>query len=235
MANKHPYVLTIIDMQYKFVPLAYVEFIDKVTRLVKDAIKDNAFIVVAHYGTTIVQEKCHLESTIWDIMMLLDDYKHKAFVNREHCNKSKVIISAIDKLELKERTIKVCGLYTELCIHDTVNGLAKRLPNGFRIELFLDACFYHSVKGLNEALSNFEEIDNVSVIGNVPNKYDRANWMVLSGAVVVMIIGLFVCWFVLDRTSWMVLSEAVIGMIVGLLVCWFVGLFWIAQKLIYLH
>ena len=170
----YPYILTIVDVQYKFNPFQDTDAICKVCELVNTAIIDKAFIVLAHYGSELVQKRKHSESTIWSIIMMLDNYEHKAFVNREHCNKEPVIIPVIANLHLDQRLIKVCGLYTDLCVHDTVKGLIKKLPE-FKIELFMDACIYYSDTGLCKAVINFRKIDNLVMINEPVETMERDN------------------------------------------------------------
>ena len=159
-----PYVLTIIDVQYKFDPCE-TAVLQNIYGMVERAVQDGAFIIVAHYGDVIVREKGHPESTLSSILSRIADYGHTAFVAREHRNKSPVIVPIINGLNLASQTVKVCGLYTDLCIHDTIRGLLRSLPGEYNVEVFLDACIYYRKTGLYRSLARFGKMNRLTTIG----------------------------------------------------------------------
>ena len=118
-ANKHihPYVLCIIDMQpYGFNNSNLI--IENVVDLVRAAIVDKAFIVIAQF---IRCGETHLS-----IINELQHYPYKEYVWHHKNDKSKKIQEVVNRRNIFVRQIKVCGVNTEYCVKDTVHGLAKK-------------------------------------------------------------------------------------------------------------
>jgi nicotinamidase-related amidase len=117
MNNKHPYVLCIIDMQ----PDGFTNsnfIIENVLQLVKQAITNKAFIVIAQFkgcGET------HL-----NIVNEIQNYPYKKYIWHNKNDKSKPIKAALTRIFVRQ--MKVCGVNTEYCVKDTVHGLAKKFP-----------------------------------------------------------------------------------------------------------
>ena len=119
LSNKHihPYVLCIIDMQ----PIGFNNsklIIENVLQLVKKAIINKAFIVIAQFkgcGETHI-----------NIINEIQKYKYKKYVWHNKNDKSKPIQEVLISLNIFVRQIEICGVNTEYCIKDTVNGLAKK-------------------------------------------------------------------------------------------------------------
>jgi nicotinamidase-related amidase len=119
LTNKHfhPYVLCIIDMQ----PVGFSNstiIIDTVLHLVREAIQNKAFIVVAQF-------KCS-GATHVNIINEMHDYPYKQYVWHNKNDKSKPIKEVLNHLNIFVRQIKVCGVNTEYCVKDTVHGLSKK-------------------------------------------------------------------------------------------------------------
>lgn len=116
----HPYVLCIIDMQ----PIGFdtsVFIIENVLQLVREAIINKAFIVVAQF------KGCGKTHT--DILNEIQEYPYKIFITHNKNNKSKPIFEALNGLKIFVRQLKICGVNTEYCVKDTVHGLAKKFFN----------------------------------------------------------------------------------------------------------
>jgi len=119
LADKHihPYVLCIIDMQ----PVGFSNsnlIIENVLHLVREAIVDKAFIVIAQFkgcGETHI-----------NIINEIQEYPYKEYVWHNKNDKSKPIQEVLKSLNVFVRQMKVCGVNTEYCVKDTVHGLAKK-------------------------------------------------------------------------------------------------------------
>ena len=119
LSNKHihPYVLCIIDMQ----PVGFNNsnlIIENVVQLVRAAVVDKAFIVIAQFkgcGETHV-----------NIVRAIEKYPYKEYVCHHKNDKSKPIKEALNRHSIFTRQMKVCGVNTEYCVKDTVHGLAKK-------------------------------------------------------------------------------------------------------------
>ena len=119
LLNKHihPYVLCIIDMQ----PIGFSNsnlIIENVLQLVKEAIINKAFIVIAQF------KRCG--STHINIVNEIQTYPYKIYIWHTKNDKSKPIQEVLNSLKIFVRQIKVCGVNTEYCVKDTVHGLAKK-------------------------------------------------------------------------------------------------------------
>jgi hypothetical protein len=104
--------------------------IEPVLQLVRQAIVDNAFIVIAHYkgcGETHPQ-----------IRQELQHYLNKAFIWHNKNDKSKPIKTELLCRQIFVRELRVCGVNTEYCVKDTVHGLAKKFA--ILIQVIEEAC-----------------------------------------------------------------------------------------------
>ena len=119
LSNKHihPYILCIIDMQ----PAGFKNsnlIIENVLQLVREAIANKAFIVIAQF------KGCGI--THINIIDALQKYPYKEYLWHNKNDKSKPIKELLKSLNIFVRQIKVCGVNTEYCVKDTVHGLAKK-------------------------------------------------------------------------------------------------------------
>jgi nicotinamidase-related amidase len=131
LSNKHlhPYVLCIIDMQ----PVGFnnSEFIiENVLQLVREAIVNKAFIVIAQFNGC---GETHI-----NIINEIQYYPYKEYVWHNKNDKSKPIQEVLNSLHIFEREIKICGVNTEYCVKDTVHGLAKKFH--IPIKVIENAC-----------------------------------------------------------------------------------------------
>ena len=113
--HRHPYVLSIIDMQPDGFSNSTL-VLENVLQLVKEAIINNAFIVIAQFkgcGETHI-----------NIINDLQNYPYKKYVWHHRNDKSKPIQAVLNGIFVRQ--IVVCGVNTEYCIKDTVHGLAKK-------------------------------------------------------------------------------------------------------------
>jgi nicotinamidase-related amidase len=129
LSNKHihPYVLCIIDMQ----PVGFNNsnlIIENVLHLVREAIVNKAFIVIAQFKGS---GETHI-----NIINEIQTYPYKKYVWHNKNDKSKPIQEALKNIFVRQ--MKVCGVNTEYCVKDTVHGLAKKFP--IPIKVIENAC-----------------------------------------------------------------------------------------------
>lgn len=125
----HPYVLCIIDMQPKGFNNCLL-IVENVLHLVRKAIADKAFIVIAQFkgcGPT------HL-----NIEKELHTYSYKEYVTHNKNDKSKPIQEVVNRRGILLKEMHVCGVNTEYCVKDTVHGLAKKFH--ISIKVIENAC-----------------------------------------------------------------------------------------------
>ena len=125
----HPYVLCIIDMQPKGFNNSN-SIIENVMNLIRRAILDKAFIVIAQF------KNCG--ETHDHIIAKLNTYPFKEYLWHNKNDKSKPIKEILIERSILVRQLKVCGVNTEYCIKDTVNGLAKKF--NIPIKVIEEAC-----------------------------------------------------------------------------------------------
>lgn len=148
----HPYVLCIIDIQ----PVGFENalFILKdVLKLVKDAILENAFIVVAQFT------RCG--ETHEEIRKELQNYPYKEYLWHNKKDKSNKIREILISRNLFVRNLKVCGVNTEYCVKDTVRGLSKKFT--VPIQVIEKSC-NGSENHVEEAFRQMKGYKNVDVI-----------------------------------------------------------------------
>jgi nicotinamidase-related amidase len=104
--------------------------IGNVMNLIRRAILDKAFIVIAQF------KKCG--ETHDHITAELNTYPYKVYLWHNKNDKSKPIKEILIERGILVRQLKVCGVNTEYCIKDTVNGLAKKF--NIPIKVIEEAC-----------------------------------------------------------------------------------------------
>jgi nicotinamidase-related amidase len=90
--------------------------IENVLQLVREAVVDKAFIVIAQF------KGCG--ETHRNIINEIQKYPYKKYIWHNKNDKSKPIQEALHNIFVRQ--MKVCGVNTEYCVKDTVHGLAKK-------------------------------------------------------------------------------------------------------------
>jgi nicotinamidase-related amidase len=120
----HPYVLCIIDMQPRGFNNCLL-IVENVLHLVREAIADQAFIVIAQFkgcGPTHINLEKEMHT-----------YSSKEYVWHNKNDKSQPIKEALHRRGIFVREIRVCGVNTEYCVKDTVHGLAKKFHVSIKV------------------------------------------------------------------------------------------------------
>lgn len=129
--REHPYILTIIDMQEHFTTAHNPRTLKNVIHLVRKAISDHAYIIVAQYRRS--------GKTLEPIRGLIRLYRHHSYAIADHNDKSGAIYR---KLLLRGQShipkMFICGVNLDACVHDTVWGLHNKYFG--KICIISDAC-----------------------------------------------------------------------------------------------
>jgi nicotinamidase-related amidase len=104
--------------------------IENVLQLVREAIVNKAFIVIAQFNGC---GETHI-----NIINEIQYYPYKEYVWHNKNDKSKPIQEVLNSLHIFAREIKICGVNTEYCVKDTVHGLAKKFH--IPIKVIENAC-----------------------------------------------------------------------------------------------
>ena len=70
---------------------------------------------------------------------LLRGYLHKAKIKKNDDDGSNEIIRALNRRNFPQQVLRVCGVNTDCCVHDTVVGLLRKLHKT-KVEVIKDAC-----------------------------------------------------------------------------------------------
>jgi len=99
--------------------------IENVLQLVREAIADKAFIVIAQYKGS---GETHIK-----IINEIKYYPYKEYIWHNKNDKSKPIQEKLKNLNIFVRQLKICGVNTEYCIKDTVHGLTKKFHSPIKV------------------------------------------------------------------------------------------------------
>lgn len=127
------YTLCVIDMQAQFHVSPDSAVAKNVSREIRQAIADDAYILFVEYkdcGDTLPE--------LTDLVKYAGHTKVHT-VTKKSDNGSSEIVSAINQHLLNDRRLKVVGVNTDCCVYSTVVGLQPRLP-GTKVEIVADAC-----------------------------------------------------------------------------------------------
>ncbi len=133
--NEIPYTLVIIDVQNGY-PAAHNEnLLTNLLKQIKKAKKEDAAILLVNMEDGFIGQTI---SCIWDAVY---DYTYFAQVGKTLTDGSGEILKALKKHRfLNKNKFKVGGIYANICVSDTVNGLSKRLPEA-EIEVLAKCCY----------------------------------------------------------------------------------------------
>lgn len=130
--NDVPYTLIIIDVQYGYSAAEEGPHLDHIIKQINEAKRNNAAILIVNYKGIGKSIGC-----VWDAA---HDHVYYDDILKSDNNGSDEIIRAFKRNKYMNRTnIKIGGVYTELCLTETVNGLSKKLTKS-NIEVLTKCC-----------------------------------------------------------------------------------------------
>lgn len=133
-------MLIVIDMQLEFSSSEAI--VGPVCEAIIKAKANNEPIILVEYACDYQQDKeqCRAEEcqcmTHTEILDLLDGYSNVVYVAKAHDDGGREIINAV---EVFPPIVDVCGVNTNACVRETVETLAKRVPET-EFVLLLEAC-----------------------------------------------------------------------------------------------
>lgn len=148
------YTLVIIDMQSIFAAANDKRVIDNCRQQIKKAIKDNAGIIfVEYFGGG---------KTISSLKQLVTGYKRTTTTIKRDNNGSTEIHRALKRRRFNSKNIKVCGVNTDYCVLETVEGLSylNKIPS---IKVISGSCNSFTNTGHVHGLKMMKKLNNVSV------------------------------------------------------------------------
>lgn len=129
--SNYPYVLIMVDMQVEFDSSRDDELKKNVTRLLKNAMHDRAYIVISNYMRF---GKIHE-----DLSGLIRRYPHKAWCTADRSDKSDAVQTKLVSNKVRPGHFKICGVNLCMCVYDTVEHLADMYPK-HKIIVYGTAC-----------------------------------------------------------------------------------------------
>jgi nicotinamidase-related amidase len=142
------YTLVVVDVQTDFDAANGRHLIANVKREIRQAMKDNAAIIILEYsGCGQTQES---------ILNLVDGY-HRCWTDTKDKDDGSLEVAVfVRKHNLPKQIIKVCGVNTDCCVRRTVEGLTTRFLKS-TINIVADACD-----------SSWDHISGLSMLGRMP-------------------------------------------------------------------
>lgn len=149
------YTLCVIDMQEIFSSSQDAQIQKSCIREIKKAIRDRSvilFVEYAGYNPTI--------RVLTDIVEQAN-YKRAYHVIKSRNDGGKEVTDFLAKHHLPKMNMRVCGVNTDYCVRETVNGIKQALPGAY-IHVVADAC--GSVWNHKYGLQQMKQVPNVKVI-----------------------------------------------------------------------
>jgi nicotinamidase-related amidase len=146
------YTLVVVDMQSSFEAANSKRVRENVKREIQRAMDNKAAIVFVEYVGQ--------GPTIPSLVKPTDDYDRVFIVRKNDDDGSKEVSKVIRDNNLPGKRVKVCGVNTDCCVLETVNGLCSRLRSA-SFEVVGDACNsdFNHLTGLNDMAN----MSNVSI------------------------------------------------------------------------
>jgi len=130
--------LLVIDMQQSFIfrheqfP-RYGQTIDAVKEEIIAAKKREDFIVFVEFCTESRRKEkfnkypSRIAPTLGELTNLTINYFNKIFVYKKSCDGGAEVLSALKHYQIPKKNIRVCGVYTNACVRETVKTIADNL------------------------------------------------------------------------------------------------------------
>jgi hypothetical protein len=154
--TNYPYALIIIDMQEQFDASRDKNTIRTIQKMITDAKRDGAFIIIAHYM------RCG--QTRPEIRKMIQGYPYADSCYSNQDDKSQAIYTKLLRYGIQTDIFKICGVNTEACVMSTIFGLTDLYPNTHILVSF---------NGCNCECSNHDVCEGryVSQLPNVSSVY----------------------------------------------------------------
>jgi hypothetical protein len=151
------YILTIIDVQECYEKeCENLNFMTAIENSILDAIEHNTVILLVRQGNSPIHKR---------IIFLLEKYIYKISVYKNQYDGSVEILNVLKENNIRTDTMKICGLYTQVCIDSTVRALSKAEPN-MSFEILLEACYPYGTQEVCCLLVLLNLLPNVTVIND---------------------------------------------------------------------
>jgi nicotinamidase-related amidase len=127
-----PYNLVIIDMQPSFPACQHKPTIKTIREEIREAKRVGAAIIVVEMKSA--------GTTIPEVMNLVGDYEKSVLVEKLDTSGASEILEVIRRNDfLHMNRFRVTGVYTDVCVADTVNKLAQF--DDLEIEVLAEGCY----------------------------------------------------------------------------------------------
>lgn len=146
------YILVVVDMQTSFEAARYASVIRNCKREISKAVRDRAPIIFLEYSGR--------EGTNSALLSLTKNYNNVFIGVKSADDGSLQVSNIISDNNLPKTNFKVCGVNTDYCVYDTVDGLNYRFKNA-KINVIGDAC--GSNYNHNLGMQKIKNIANVTV------------------------------------------------------------------------
>ena len=161
--------LICIDIQECFVLRErhyYQQMIDHAMKQCSLAMKrrDNIIFVEfdmdGYYDDIYSSTPIDLDPTLHELVKLTDGYSKRFFVRKHDQDGGKEVFALLKAKRIAASNIRVCGVYTDQCVHSTVQSLTKMLPKS-TIKIVRGATSSGSHAKENE-IKAFEKLSSLS-------------------------------------------------------------------------
>lgn len=146
------YSLVVVDMQAKFHAALDKKVQEHCKKAIRRAIKSRAAIIFVEYvdhGPTL---PC--------LTNLTKNYHRVFHTSKDDWDGSRHTLKVAENHSLPLFKIKVCGVYTDCCVHATVRGLSQKKPFS-KIEILKEACGATNATAQDTGIKRMLELKNV--------------------------------------------------------------------------
>ncbi len=125
-----PYILVIIDMQPYFE--CEKQILETCKKEIKKAIDNKNHIIFLEYVD------CGVTDNELMLLVIKKGYSNYSIVSKNKNDGSTAIAEQVKSEHVNLSSFRVCGVYTDQCVFDTVRGLLRVFP-GCNVEVMKDA------------------------------------------------------------------------------------------------
>jgi nicotinamidase-related amidase len=133
------YTLVVVDMQPDFPAATDVRTIAAVARQVKLARENHCAVVFLEVSYLSRFDMEEFKPTHRELINLVRGYDRYSIAEKLYSDGSWAVQDSCKRRDFAVHHLRVCGVNTDVCVQQTVSGLAKSLPNS-QIDVVQDAC-----------------------------------------------------------------------------------------------